>query len=43
MANEFQRLFKDFAIIGNEIVIFALPFSVDPDDAPGHLQLELIK
>ena len=31
MTVEFQRLFKDFAIIETEIICFSLPFSVDPD------------
>ncbi|KAF7252395.1 Serine/threonine-protein kinase 24 [Varanus komodoensis] len=34
---------EDFAAIEKEITLFSSPFSVDPDDAPDHLQLELIE
>jgi len=40
---EFQRRFRDFAVIEKEIPLFSSPFSVDPNDAPDHLQLELIE
>ncbi|KAF7247962.1 Cartilage-associated protein [Varanus komodoensis] len=35
--------FLDFAAIEKEITLFSSPFSVDPDNAPDHLQLELIE
>ncbi|XP_053505708.1 general transcription factor II-I repeat domain-containing protein 2A isoform X1 [Ictalurus furcatus] len=38
---EFQWRFRDFAAIEKDIRLFSSPFSVDPDDAPDHLQLEL--
>ncbi|XP_027140791.1 general transcription factor II-I repeat domain-containing protein 2 [Larimichthys crocea] len=34
---------EDFAAIEKEIAIFSSPFSVDTDDVPDHLQLELIE
>ncbi|KAJ8358190.1 hypothetical protein AAFF_G00027000 [Aldrovandia affinis] len=43
LAEEFQQRFRDFAAIEQEITLFPSPFSVDPDDAPDHLQLELIE
>uniref|UniRef100_A0A8D2LVJ3 Uncharacterized protein n=1 Tax=Varanus komodoensis TaxID=61221 RepID=A0A8D2LVJ3_VARKO len=43
LAEEFQQRFRDFAAIEKEIMLFSSPFSVDPDDAPDHLQLELIE
>ncbi|KAJ8362531.1 hypothetical protein AAFF_G00369740 [Aldrovandia affinis] len=43
LAEEFQQRFRDFAAIEKEITLFPSPFSVDPDDAPDHLQLELIE
>ncbi|KAJ8362144.1 hypothetical protein AAFF_G00392890 [Aldrovandia affinis] len=43
LAEEFQQRFRDFAAIEQEITLFPSPFSVDPDDAPHHLQLELIE
>ncbi|XP_072274649.1 general transcription factor II-I repeat domain-containing protein 2A-like [Pyxicephalus adspersus] len=41
LAGEFKRRFQDFAAIEKEISLFSSPFSVDPDDAPDQLQLEL--
>ncbi|KAK3542811.1 hypothetical protein QTP70_003071 [Hemibagrus guttatus] len=35
--------FRDFAAIEKDIILFSSPFSVDPDDALEHLQLELIE
>uniref|UniRef100_K7G2H6 SPIN-DOC-like zinc-finger domain-containing protein n=1 Tax=Pelodiscus sinensis TaxID=13735 RepID=K7G2H6_PELSI len=43
LAGEFKRRFQDFAAIEKEISLFSSPFSVDPDDAPDQLQLELIE
>ncbi|XP_068107468.1 general transcription factor II-I repeat domain-containing protein 2-like [Hyperolius riggenbachi] len=43
LAEEFKRRFQDFAAIEKEISLFSSPFSVDPDDAPEQLQLELIE
>ena len=43
LADEFQRRFQDFATIEKDIMLFSSPFSVDPDNAPGNLQLELIE
>ncbi|KAJ8358030.1 hypothetical protein AAFF_G00042690 [Aldrovandia affinis] len=43
LAEEFQQRFRDFAAIEKEITLFSSPFSLDPDDAPDHLQLELIE
>ena len=43
LAEVFQQCFGDFAAIEKEITLFSSPFSVDPDDAPDHLQLELIE
>nr|XP_049594684.1 general transcription factor II-I repeat domain-containing protein 2 [Syngnathus scovelli] len=43
LAVEFQQRFKDFAAIEKEITMFSSPFSMDPDNAPDHLQLELIE
>ena len=43
LAEEFQQRFQDFATIEKEILIFFPSFSVDPDDAPDHLQLEVIE
>ncbi|KAK3559088.1 hypothetical protein QTP86_003361 [Hemibagrus guttatus] len=43
LAEEFQQRFRDFAAIEKEITLFSSPFSVDPDDAPDHLQLDLIE
>ncbi|KAF7243378.1 General transcription factor II-I repeat domain-containing protein 2 [Varanus komodoensis] len=43
LAEEFQQHFRDFAAIEKEITLFSSPFFVDPDDAPDHLQLELIE
>ena len=43
LVEEFQQRFRDFAALEKEITLFSSPFFVDPDDAPEHLQLELIK
>ncbi|XP_063781329.1 general transcription factor II-I repeat domain-containing protein 2A-like [Pseudophryne corroboree] len=43
LAEEFQQRFHDFAAIEKEITLFSSPFSVVPDNAPDHLQLELIE
>lgn len=43
LAEEFQQRFLDFAAIEKEITPFYSTFSVDPDDAPDHRQLELIE
>ena len=40
---EFQQRFQDFAAIEKEITLFSSPFSVVPDNATEHLQLELIE
>lgn len=34
---------QDFTAIEKDMLIFSYPFSVNPDDAPPHLQLELIE
>ena len=43
LAEEFKARFQDFAAIKKEITLFSSPFSVDTDDVPNHLQLELIE
>ncbi|XP_077584677.1 ileal sodium/bile acid cotransporter-like [Stigmatopora nigra] len=43
LVEEFQQRFRDFAAIEKEITLFSSPFSGNPDDAPDHLQLELIE
>uniref|UniRef100_A0A3P9MHA2 SPIN-DOC-like zinc-finger domain-containing protein n=1 Tax=Oryzias latipes TaxID=8090 RepID=A0A3P9MHA2_ORYLA len=43
LAEEFQQRFQDFAAIEKEITLFSSPFSVRPDEAPDHLQMELIE
>lgn len=43
LTEEFTRRFKDFAFIESDIMLFSSPFTVEPDDAPGPLQLELIE
>ena len=43
LAQEFQQSFRDFAVIEKEITLFSSSFSVDPDDAPDRLQLEVIE
>jgi len=43
LVGEFQQRFHNFAAIEKEITLFPSPFSVVPDNAPGHLQLELIE
>ena len=40
---EFNQRFQDFAVIEKDMLLFSSPFSVDPDDAPPQLQLELIE
>ena len=40
---EFQQRFQDFAAIKRRSRFFSSPFSVVPDNAPDHLQLELIE
>ncbi|KAK2816816.1 hypothetical protein Q5P01_025007 [Channa striata] len=41
LSMEFNKRFRDFAVIEKDI--FSSPFSVDSDDAPPQLQLELIE
>ena len=43
LAEEFQQRIQDFAAFEKEITLFSSPFSVVPDNAPDHLQLELIE
>ena len=43
LAEEFKGCFQDFAAIEKEIILFSSPFSVETDDVPNHLQLELIE
>lgn len=43
LAEEFTRRFRDFAAIEKDIALFSSPFSVDTDNVPDHLQLELIE
>jgi len=43
LAEEFKARFQDFAAIEKEITLFFSPFSVDTDDVPNQLQLELIE
>ena len=43
LSAEFKGRFQDFAVIEKDMLLFSSPFSVDPDDAPHHLQLELIE
>ena len=43
LAEEFQQRFQDFEAIEKEVTLFSSPFSVVPDNAPDHLQLELIE
>ena len=40
---EFNKRFRNFAVIEKDMLLFSSPFSVDPDDAPPQLQLELIE
>ena len=42
LISEFNDRFRDFAVIEKE-VLFTSPFSVDPDETPENLQLELIE
>ncbi|KAL3968683.1 KRAB domain-containing zinc finger protein [Sarotherodon galilaeus] len=43
LSGEFNKRFQDFAAIEKDMLLFSSPFSVDPDDAPPQLQLELIE
>lgn len=43
LAEEFKQRFRDFAAIEKEITLFSSPFSVDTDDVPDYLQLEVIE
>ncbi|XP_074542331.1 microfibril-associated glycoprotein 4-like [Halichoeres trimaculatus] len=43
LSTEFNKRFQDFAVIEKDMLLFSSPFSVDPDDAPPQLQLELIE
>jgi len=43
LTSEFNDRFRDFAAIEKEILLFTSPFSMDPDEAPENLQLELIE
>ena len=43
LASDFNDRFWDFAAIEKEILLFTSPFSVDPDEAPKNLQLELLE
>ncbi|KAF7643567.1 hypothetical protein LDENG_00237210, partial [Lucifuga dentata] len=43
LAVEFKEHFRDFAAVEKDMLLFSSPFSVDPDDAPHQLQLELIE
>ena len=43
LTEEFQQRFRDFATIEKEITLFSSPVSVDHNDVPAHLQLELIE
>ncbi|XP_061403616.1 general transcription factor II-I repeat domain-containing protein 2B-like [Lethenteron reissneri] len=40
---EFNKRFRDFAVIEKDMLLFSSPFSVDHDCAPPQLQLELIE
>lgn len=42
LSAEFNRRFNDFAVIEQDLLLFSCPFSMDSDDAPHQLQLELI-
>ena len=43
LTEEFQQRFRDFATIEKEITLFSSPVSVDHNDVPAHLQLDLIE
>ncbi|KAK2847511.1 hypothetical protein Q5P01_010510 [Channa striata] len=43
LSMEFNKRFRDFAVIEKDMLLFSSPFSVDSDDAPPQLQLELIE
>ena len=43
LISEFNNRFRDFAAIEKEILLFTSPFSVDLDEIPENLQLELIE
>lgn len=42
LSMEFNKRFCDFAVIEKDMLLFS-SFSVDPDDAPPQLQMELIE
>lgn len=43
LSMEFNKRFRDFAVIEKDMLLSSSPFSVDPDDALPQLQLELIE
>lgn len=43
LAGEFKECFQDVAAMQKDLLLFTSPFSMDPDDAPHQLQLELIE
>lgn len=43
LAEELRQCLWYFAAIKKEITFFSSPFSVDTDEVPDHLQLELIE
>ncbi|KAK7886513.1 hypothetical protein WMY93_026134 [Mugilogobius chulae] len=43
LMEEFNVRFRDFVTIEQDLALFSSPFSVNPDDVPPHLQLELIE
>lgn len=43
LSMEFKKRFRDFAVSEKDMLLFSSPFSMDPDDAPPQLQLELIE
>lgn len=43
LAEKFQQHFQDVKAVEKEIKLFYSSFSLDPDDAPDHLQLKLIE
>lgn len=43
LSMEIDKHFWDFAVIEKDMLLFSSPFSVDTDDAPPQLQLELIE
>lgn len=40
LSAEFNKRFRGFTVMEEEMLIFSSPFSMDPDDAPHQLQLE---